>query len=560
MVSSSLQPDAPTSAASLWVERLALLFVVAAYLWTFTPDHPNGDGWSYIRSIETGAFNWNPNHLYMQPAGLVFTKLVAAVGLGWSTFTSLKVLSALSAVTAVLLFHAALLAAGCGSAGTRLFGSLGLFFSAQFISLSLAEEFFSLQMPFLGAIFLAMVRWLDTRRIPLLVGVGVLLALVNLVQINSAPLAIFLGLYAAYEASRAERVRSLLAVWIPGIVVGVPMVLLPYLMSSRRQGLVAWLTSYQGQSDNSLGALYGIELTPIGVVKSAATLVYGFTMSLAGLGDLGTVAEAVATRKGLEFTPNLPLLVATGLLFLLLGVGILGLLWWWWTRGRRLPLGRFAMVWLVSYLVFNFLWVDTADQFWAPILPALWLGIVLWIDGGAERARGGAPAGWRRPALVLGVVAVLLATANTGTVALYRAFTNVDRNQAALLQLLRPNDLLITMGWDDIAWLTWDEGLPYQRVTLMPLALKGRAQSEGMKRLPERIQTHLATGGRVLVARVFDRDREARPWEQMARLGWPRRRVVELLAPFSRQPLAEIGGVRLHTLTDAPSSTAERNH
>jgi hypothetical protein len=195
--------------------------------------------------------------------------------------------------------------------------------------------------------------------------------------------------------------------------------------------------------------------------------------------------------------------------------------------------------------------VDTADQFWAPILPALWLAILHWIAGDPRGPQGAGSTGWPRPALALGLVVVLLATANTGTVALYRAFTNVERSRTQLLGLLRPGDLVITTGWDDITWLAWDESLPYKRVSVMPLALQGRANSPGMKALPERIHTHLQGGGRVLVARLFEPDREARPWEQMARLGWPRRRVLDLLRGFVRQPVADIGSVHIDALTES---------
>jgi hypothetical protein len=342
---------------TVWTERLVLIVVMGLYLWTFTPDTPNGDGWIYINSVTLGAFAWNPNHLYMQPTGLVFARLVALLGLGWTTFTTLKVLSALSAVVAVLLFHATLAAAGFRAASTRMLGALGLFFSAHYLSLSLAEEFFVIQMPVLAGIFLAGVVWLERREVWLLVLMGVMLAMVNGIQINSAVLAVALGLYVAWESrgTSGQAIRNLAAVWGPGIAIGVPMVLAPYALSSRREGLLTWLTSYQGQGGNNLSALYGLELTPVGVVKSAATLGYGFAISLAGLGDLGTVAEAVVTRRGLEFRPNLPLLASTTILFVLLGLGVLGLALWWWRQGRHLALGRFSFVWLASYLAFNFL-------------------------------------------------------------------------------------------------------------------------------------------------------------------------------------------------------------
>ena len=533
----------------LWTERVILIVVAAVYLWMFTPDRPNGDGWNYINSVTAGVFVWNPNHLLFQPIGLLFAKLLAGLGVQVSTFVALKLLSALGAIGAVLLFHATLSAAGVTSRAARLAGTLGMFFSGYFVSLALAEEFFIIQMPLLAGVMLAAVHWIETRAPIALVSMGVLLALVNGIQINSAPLAVFLGLWVAWEsrATGSHAWKNLAAVWGPGVAIGLPMLLLPYWVTSNHDGLLKWLTSYQGRDANDLSALYGIELTAGGIVKSAATLVYGFVQTFAGLGDLGTVGEALVTGRTLEFRPNVPLVVSTGLLFALLGVGMLGLAWWWWRTGRRSAIGRLAFVWLAAYGVFNFLWVDSADQFWAPILPPLWLLIVRAVSSGAPAATP-APAWRRRPAIALWAITALFALVNTGTVALFRSFTAVEANHAALLRALRPGDVMITTGWDDIVWLAWDDGAPYERITLMPLALQGKTDSAEMQRLPERVRAHLADGRRVLVARVFDRDREARPWEQMARLGWPRQRVVGLLSRFSRRSVLEIASVHIHEL------------
>jgi hypothetical protein len=38
-----------TAGRTVWVERLTLIVVAGLYLWCFTPDRPNGDGWIYIR-------------------------------------------------------------------------------------------------------------------------------------------------------------------------------------------------------------------------------------------------------------------------------------------------------------------------------------------------------------------------------------------------------------------------------------------------------------------------------------------------------------------------------
>lgn len=540
----------PVNTARFWTERGLLAAVVGAYLWLLSTDAPNGDGWVYINSVQSGQFDWNPNHLYMQPVGLLAYRLVSALGLGWSVFTTLKVLSGLAAVATVVLFHATLCVAGVRSPAVRLLGCLGLLFSAQFISLAVAEEFFAIQMPVLAAVLLTAVLWIQGRERRWLVAMGLLLASVTLIQVNNAVLAALMGLFVASESRRSQGpwVRDGLAVWLPGLLVGLPLILGPYVATAYGEGLMSWLTSYQGQSGNDRSALYGITLTPAGIARSAGALVYGFALTFVGLGDLGTVVEALVLRQPIEFTPNVPLLVATGLLFAVIAAGTLAMTLWWWRRGRHEAVGRLGLVWLVAYLIFNFLWVDTADQFWAPILPPLWLLIVRRLS---NRQDGPPPVGAavpRYPVASLAALTVLLAAVNTPTVGGVRAFTQVEANHAALLKLLQAGDLYITMGWDDIAWLALPEGRPYERLSLMPLALRGRDDSPEMKALPDRIRAHLATGKRVVIARVFVRDREARPWEQMARLGWPRPRVIDLFAPFDPQPLGQVGSVHLHVI------------
>lgn len=555
MDSSSLQPDTGARAGSRWAERLILLLIVGLYLWIFTPDNPNGDGWVYINGVDSGAVSWNPNHLYMQPTGLLFSRLVGALGLGWSTFTTLKVLSALASIAAILLFHTTLAGLWPGAVVARLAASLGLFFSAHFLSMSLAEEFYIIQLPVLCGVLLAAVCWIDRRERWLLITMGALLALVTAIQINNAVLAIAIGLWVAFE-SRADGSRALAdggAVWLPGLLLGLPLVLVPFAISAHDQGLVGWLTSYQGRGDNALRSLYGLQLTPAGIVKSLATLAYGFAISVVGLGDLGTYGETLLTGRALEFRPVYWALGATGALFACVGLGTIALLVWWLRTGRRDPLGRLGLVWIGSYLVFNFLWVDTSDQFWGPLLPALWLLAVAALLGVGRAAAGSfAAAGSSvrsRGVLVLVTVSLLLAGANTASVAGHRAFVRTEENRARLLQLLQPGDLVVTTGWDDLVWLSWDPQAPYERVALMELALKSKGDDGPLAALPERVRTHLASGRRVIVGRVFERDREARPWEQLARLRWPRPRIVELLKDFDRREIGVVGGVHFHELT-----------
>jgi hypothetical protein len=547
MAVTSHPSPAPAAPVTLWAERIGVCLGLALYLWVFSPDHPNGDGWVYIRGVEGGTVIWNPNHLYMQPTGLVFGKLTTALGLGLSTFATLKLLSAVAAMLAVLSFHGVLTRLWPAERATRLAGTLGLAFSAHFLSMSLAEEFFIIQLPVLCAVLALAVGWLTDRARWRLVASGVLLAVVTGIQINNAILAVLMGLWVGYESRAAggRPIADILTVWLPGVVIGLPLLLVPYATSAQDQGLVAWLTSYQGKGNNSLAGLYGLQLTPVGIAKSLATLAYGFAVSLAGLGDLGTYGETLLTGRALEFEPIPLALAATGVLFACIGLGALLLLVWWWRRGRSLGLGRLGATWIASYLLFNFLWVDTSDQFWGPLLPGLWLMAIAASRHG-RLARGG-----------LAVVVALLALANTTSVAGHRAFVRAEEHRGELLRLLRPGDLVVTTGWDDLVWLSWGAGAPYERVALMDLALKGKPGEGPMTDLPARLRTHLASGRRVVVARVYDRDREARPWEQLAKLKWSRARVIQLLEPFAHKPLGQIGSVKLHELVLPRAPTGE---
>ncbi len=115
--------------------------------------------------------------------------------------------------------------------------------------------------------------------------------------------------------------------------------------------------------------------------------------------------------------------------------------------------------------------------------------------------------------------------------------------------MLRPGDLLITTGWDRYAWIGVPGGARYEQILLMELALQSTGSPGGLEALPARIASQIAGGGRVIVARVFDRDREARPWEQIAKLGWSRRQLQELLSGFRAREIGRVDGVVFRELT-----------
>jgi hypothetical protein len=86
-------------------------------------------------------------------------------------------------------------------------------------------------------------------------------------------------------------------------------------------------------------------------------------------------------------------------------------------------------------------------------------------------------------------------------------------------------------------------------VNLMTAAMKPAGDPEHIATLMDRIQRHLDAGGRVFVVRVFDRDDDPTPWDQLRKLGWPRERLQQELARFKPREAAVIGDVVFRELT-----------
>jgi hypothetical protein len=139
-----------------------------------------------------------------------------------------------------------------------------------------------------------------------------------------------------------------------------------------------------------------------------------------------------------------------------------------------------------------------------------------------------------------------------------RAFAHTGAKRDAFVDMIRDGDLFVTTGWDDLLWIPpSDTRKQYERVLLMDLALRSRGGEPVLDRLPERMRIHLSGGGRVIVGRVFDVDREGRPWEQLAKLGWPRAKLQKLFDGFEHRAIATIDTVVFHELRLAPPSRGQ---
>ena len=80
-------------------------------------------------------------------------------------------------------------------------------------------------------------------------------------------------------------------------------------------------------------------------------------------------------------------------------------------------------------------------------------------------------------------------------------------------------------------------------------------KDDGMRELPARIREHLLTGRRVVVARLYDLDDVARPWDQLRKLGWPREKIRNLLKDFNSRIIGRVGGVTFRELSLSKTET-----
>lgn len=530
--SSSCSSPLDTSTRTLWTERIALLAVLAVFLSIFKTTIPSGDGLAYVRIIDSGVIDWNPNHLLMAPVGFIWHNALALVGVTDSPIVSLKLLSGLSALLSILLFHIILSKQEAASVAWRLAGCLGLFFSTNFLSLAVSEEFFMIQMPLLLAVLSIGLSWREEPprgAAP----AGILLGLAVLVLSNNVFLLASVGLFLLLRRPRKAFLlgASAAAVILPGLGLG-------YWRSGGGDGgFVQWLTSYQGVSANLTGSLYGIEWTAKGVLESGARLVYNLFANIAEPAGLGTFLKGTLFSGKLEFEPSYTGLALGAVLLAVvaaLTVCIVPLV----IRTGGLP-ARFGSFWLGGYLLFNFLWNDSSDQFWAQLLPVVWIWFMV------IPARGGGKLAKRAPYLLV----PLLMLFNTMHVVAPNAFVDVEQLRARHEASMKEGDLEIVPGWDRIHWLSKRAGDgSYDQLRLMTLALEGRNSPTGIEQLPALIESYLRRGQDVFVARLYDLDGNPRPWDQLRKLGWPRERLVELLERFDAQEAIEVGGVTIRRL------------
>lgn len=536
----------------LWIERSIVLIAGALYLWLFRTVIPSGDGQVYAYNIGAGVLVWNPNHLLMDPAGYGWCHLLWALGIDIAPLDALKLIAGASALITLVIFDAVLVAAGMRSRVIRLSAVVGLFASRNFLTMAVSEEFFMLQMP-----LLLLALWLiipmrgenDAGSKGRAAAIGCCIGLSAAVSIHNVFLGLFLAGYFLIKGHGVrQRLELVVALGVGAGAVMVPLFLAGYFLSGAGSDFVTWMVAYQGTEDNRSNALYGIVLSVKGIALSIGRLAFNTFANVTSFGALGTVLKSVAFGDPLEMQPNVPQLILGAALLIATIVGLTLLAYWALRKLRVEPIVQLGLTWIAAYYAFNFLWDDSSDQFWFQVLPPLWLLIALCVDRMQHNPLLSAKAArLSRAALTVLVAALLILNTNMEVVP--KALVDVDELTRRHRNLVQEGDLELIPGRDGFRWIAADSSFPaIEQVNLMNAALAPSEDAQHISQLAARIEQHLAAGGRVIVARVYRRDQEPGPWDNLRKLGWPRERIQQEFSRFEVRELEQIGGVAFHEL------------
>lgn len=541
----------------LW-ERILIVLGAIVYLSAFSRTVPHGDALRVVRQIQTEQLSWNPNHLMFDPIGYGWYMLLKTTGFNVSALASFEIISVISTIASLIIFHAILVQLGVKSWGMRITLVVGLFASRSFLSLANSQYYFMVQMPFLlGGLYL-FIRFLavekDSRQgNRYLYGAGILAAIAGTILFSNVLLVVVLGLVAGLARSWGQpglpkwHPADVARVWGAAALVGFPIYIFGYAVSDSASGFFSWLLSYQGESGSVQTDLYRVQLSLHGVAESIARL--GFNLLLANIlenAGLGSYLQALVFREPLEFIPETGRFVLVMVLTPIIIVMMLFLIVQSLQRLRQDVRVLLAIGWTSSFLLFNFFWSVGNDLFWVQVAPIVWLMLAVFLVSGKNSPGQSAsaawhPSDWKNVVMVLAVPALLIVnTMNT----IIPVSGNYDDEAAVYHAILRDGDLEIMPGWEAAGWLRTDrQGPVVERLLLYNMAMNSNDRNAHIGRLPDIVEKHLASGHRVVVGRLYDKDHLINPWYRLKRLGWSRSRIQSLLSGYCHPKIGMVGDV-----------------
>jgi len=539
----------------IWWERSVIVGVISIYLIIFNRTVAHGDALRIVRQIDSGHLEWNPNHLIFDPIGYAWYFFLQKLGISISALNSFEVISGITTILSLLIFHKLLLKIGVNKLLYRVIAIGGLFASQSFLSMAVSQYYFMIQMPFLLGVFyygiLLFTKTLDKdRRRNWLYLMGAFSAIATAIMFNNLLLVFTIGLLLIYFDWRQKTYNfsSLTRFWGAAAIIGFPVFIIGYFLSASNVNFLSWLVSYAGDSGSELDKYYGfqwnIKWIAESIIRLCSNLFFANIIELAGL---GTYLKVFIFGETLEFIPNITKFSLAIILMPVVG-GLTFLLCFWmvrWIKADKILQFNFAFI--IAYLIFNFLWGFGGDMFWFQILPSIWLLFLMKI--GATNILS-TDIKDKRPfinSILLKLVVVtvpLLLILNTLQTVVPVSLVDLEQKGLEHKELLRNNDLEIIVGWDGLRWMSIaDDGSSVEQLVLMNMALNSKESDFYIGKLPQIINNQLLKGGRVIIARVYDLDYTINPWYGLTNRGWSRAKIQSLLKQYCNREIAKIDDV-----------------
>lgn len=524
--------------------NLELLIIVAALvpIVVFPSKQLSGDGIVYEKFISTSNYDWNPNHLFVQPLGLLLYNFARLINSALEPVTIQKSVAFFGTIMSIFIFWSSIrkyILPGCWYSSIITFG---LVYSNYFLALSNSSEFLIIQMPFLMLVlvmcFTILIKLTDNEMSNKEIIIhGMLLGFCNAIAslFFSSNMLLTCGLLIGLLCLRVKAKYSI-KIKLFAVSLGSYNILtlsnlfsiwLFFVSSGKKVTFWKWIISYRGSGEIQLGEYGGLPVNLFELIVRLLRMVFAFLQNIVYT-ELGVVAKSRFLGVQLECME----FYSTGeiiwwfLMFIIAGAifffGLIAPLRYFLKKRDLISINIFILVsfWIASYLVFNFYWNNSDDQFWFQILPAFWTFLALSIKS-IEKKKS------KRIYLILITVLILLISINNFI------YTVMSQNKFDTIKLSRildnylPNNSLVIWPGHD----RWEAVLYYLKkykqnkgdyIEYLSLVSISK-NSWDIKSL---INSSLCRGQRVYLLRILDPDEECVPWGELVDSKWNRHSLV----------------------------------
>jgi len=502
------------------VDALLWLIVSVLLLSSLPIGYISADGIGQSAGFAAG-LRLNPNHLFFEPLGVGWLRLLGPAASREEAVDHLKRLSILFGALAVALFRWKVARHVAVSRFAANHAAAWVALSSAFSRLWISDEIHMIQMPAVVSVAVCLLLWLERPSLWRAVRLGAATTVAAAFFISNILLAPAAALVLGIWHLRQRQKRQALA-GAGGILIGTTasallIFLTAWLLSGAQHGFLAWMTSYAGDDRPSRVKLaYGMLPSFSGAGQATVRGLYGAACALV---DLAPAVATIRDRQpvGWQTVWSLAAFAAAGVV-LLCGLAVC-------RRAPKEPANRNALlvtaVWLLAVLSFGILWDNSDDQFYfqlAAVFGALAARI--------PRQKGVAAV------LVLSAFALLW---NGVDLASRRIFYPRHERLNLLRTGLRDACLVVYPGHEDLAvLLTLSQSEPpVPRLALTSLAVS-QPLEEGRRDLSAAIEACVSQGRPVALVDLYDTPADKNPWKFLRRLGYER---SSLLATLERFPV-----------------------